>query len=203
MKNTKKGFTIIELVIVIAVIGILAGVLIPTFSTVIANANKSAAVQAVSAGKSILANDSNLLVVPEGTVFLYDVTVSTKADELYSDGFAFIETNGKEQSIELKDARAATGKTYQILVNQNWFRTKKDVEETNADTAFKNCHIENLVKILDKFFGTTSTITTVDTTKDADGAYTVSLGATGSSINVQLYTNSIAKEIITLAVKAD
>lgn len=32
--NTKKGFTIIELVIVIAVIGILAAVLIPTFSGV-------------------------------------------------------------------------------------------------------------------------------------------------------------------------
>ena len=45
MKNrkAKKGFTIIELVIVIAVIGILAAVLIPTFSGVIDNANKSAA----------------------------------------------------------------------------------------------------------------------------------------------------------------
>ena len=47
MKNrkAKKGFTIIELVIVIAVIGILAGVLIPTFSNVIANANKTAAME--------------------------------------------------------------------------------------------------------------------------------------------------------------
>ena len=41
MKNrkAKKGFTIIELVIVIAVIGILASVLIPTFSNVIDKAN--------------------------------------------------------------------------------------------------------------------------------------------------------------------
>lgn len=47
MKNrkAKKGFTIIELVIVIAVIGILAGVLIPTFSNVIDNANKTAAME--------------------------------------------------------------------------------------------------------------------------------------------------------------
>ena len=44
--NTKKGFTIIELVIVIAVIGILAAVLIPTFSGVIEKANESAAMQA-------------------------------------------------------------------------------------------------------------------------------------------------------------
>ena len=41
--NTKKGFTIIELVIVIAVIGILAAVLIPTFSNVIEKANIAAA----------------------------------------------------------------------------------------------------------------------------------------------------------------
>lgn len=44
-KNNKKGFTLVELVIVIAVIAILAAVLIPTFTTVIANANKSAALQ--------------------------------------------------------------------------------------------------------------------------------------------------------------
>ena len=37
-KNTRKGFTIVELVIVIAVIAILATVLVPTFSNVIADA---------------------------------------------------------------------------------------------------------------------------------------------------------------------
>lgn len=42
MTNSKKrGFTIIELVIVIAVIAILAGVLIPTFVSVIKKANVS------------------------------------------------------------------------------------------------------------------------------------------------------------------
>lgn len=43
--NNKKGFTIVELVIVIAVIGILAGVLIPTFGGIINRANESSAVQ--------------------------------------------------------------------------------------------------------------------------------------------------------------
>ncbi len=41
----KTGFTIVELVIVIAVIAVLAAVLIPTFSSVIDKANESAALQ--------------------------------------------------------------------------------------------------------------------------------------------------------------
>ena len=48
MKRTqKRGFTIVELVIVIAVIAILAAVLIPTFSSLISKANLSADMQAV------------------------------------------------------------------------------------------------------------------------------------------------------------
>ena len=43
-KMNKKGFTIVELVIVIAVIAILSAVLIPTFSGVVANAEKQAAI---------------------------------------------------------------------------------------------------------------------------------------------------------------
>ena len=44
-RNNKKGFTIVELVIVIAVIAILAGVLIPTFAGIVAKANASKALQ--------------------------------------------------------------------------------------------------------------------------------------------------------------
>ena len=48
MKNSnKKGFTIVELVIVIAVIAILAAVLIPTFSSLVKKANLSSDKQAV------------------------------------------------------------------------------------------------------------------------------------------------------------
>lgn len=55
MRNKlKKGFTLVELVIVIAVIAILAAVLIPTFSTVISNANKSAASQEADAAKTTM-----------------------------------------------------------------------------------------------------------------------------------------------------
>ena len=46
-KNNKKGFTIVELVIVVAVIAILAGVLIPTFSSIVGKARLSADQQTV------------------------------------------------------------------------------------------------------------------------------------------------------------
>ncbi|MBQ4273748.1 MAG: type II secretion system protein [Clostridia bacterium] len=56
-KSNKKGFTIVELVIVIAVIAILAAVLIPTFSNLIKKANESSDVQAVRQMNTFLAAD--------------------------------------------------------------------------------------------------------------------------------------------------
>ena len=68
-KLNKKGFTIVELVIVIAVIAILAAVLIPTFATVIEKANRSAAMQnarnAVSTMEMV--EDGQ---IPEGTFYI-------------------------------------------------------------------------------------------------------------------------------------
>ena len=48
-KNNRKGFTIVELVIVIAVIAVLAGVLIPTFSGIVGKAKASKAQQEAAA----------------------------------------------------------------------------------------------------------------------------------------------------------
>lgn len=69
MKNNKKGFTIVELVIVIAVIAILAAVLIPTFSSITNSARESAALQEAKSGsETILALTTGTL--PENSAFI-------------------------------------------------------------------------------------------------------------------------------------
>ena len=54
-RSTKKGFTIVELVIVIAIIAILAAVLIPTFASLIQKANESNDIQAAKNMNTFLA----------------------------------------------------------------------------------------------------------------------------------------------------
>ncbi len=79
LKKMKKAFTITELVIVIAVIAILAAVLIPTFTTVVNNANESAAMQETKSEwtscsaeivTTVNASDMNYLIIHEGYAFI-------------------------------------------------------------------------------------------------------------------------------------
>ena len=64
-RNNKKGFTIVELVIVIAVIAILAAVLIPTFSGIIRKANISADTQLVKNMNTALTADEAINGKPD------------------------------------------------------------------------------------------------------------------------------------------
>ena len=89
-KLNKKGFTIVELVIVIAVIAILAGVLIPTFATVVDKANQSKAMQeAKNEYEAYLAENAAALT---GTENFY-VIVDNK--------YAFEVTNGQFNTTKL------------------------------------------------------------------------------------------------------
>ena len=86
MKKFKKGFTIVELVIVIAVIAILAGVLIPTFTSVATNARKSAALQEATSAVTAV------------TIYDIDAEEADKVGDTYvivSGDYYFVVTGGK------------------------------------------------------------------------------------------------------------
>ena len=97
-KLNKKGFTIVELVIVIAVIAILAAVLIPTFSGVIDKANNSAVEQsAANVYKLYLAENADTEDFEDTLVV--KTTVSSKV-------YYVAYVNGKRASVETTEADA-------------------------------------------------------------------------------------------------
>ena len=96
-KMNRKGFTIVELVIVIAVIAILAAVLIPTFSGITNRAEKSARLQETrNAMMEYLAQQKNG-VIASGTKFYYfeeKVPTTAVADKTMK-AHEFTYNNGK------------------------------------------------------------------------------------------------------------
>ncbi len=70
-RNNKKGFTIVELVIVIAVIAILSAVLIPTFGGIIEKAQDSANLQeARNAYTEYLTEGENLVELGDKDLYV-------------------------------------------------------------------------------------------------------------------------------------
>jgi prepilin-type N-terminal cleavage/methylation domain-containing protein len=123
MKN-KKGFTIVELVIVIAVIAILAAVLIPTFTTVTANARASAALSvAKNAQTAVLGNSEGSM--PEGTM-----VAVTNDNDAYAE-YIFVVSDRKLESKKLDSISASSAypysveATYTVFVTADYFDAEK------------------------------------------------------------------------------
>ncbi len=102
-KLNKKGFTIVELVIVIAVIAILSAVLIPTFSSVIKKANKSNADQAARNAVSAVLTEFDEATIPAEAVFIYtEGDGKTYYEYQMLDG-VFTEKKGQTTTIDNND----------------------------------------------------------------------------------------------------
>lgn len=172
MKNKlKKGFTIVELVIVIAVIAILAAVLIPTFSSITNSARESAALQEAKSGsETILALTTGTL--PEKSAFLV-------ADDEESDtnDYTFVFYGQKIQNVSAvtgygdivnacsrDDVVASDGKKKGYIV---YVSTKA---LTSANDQVTNGHINvNVANRILSAIGVTATVT-----DGTDNNYTVS-----------------------------
>ena len=122
-RNNKKGFTIVELVIVIAVIAILAGVLIPTFAGVVKKANESKALQdATNIYKQLLAEDKDADLSSDGNPDLYIVV----------DDVVFSVENGKITKSDVKAAEIVTASTCTDEASAVNYYTVKDNVYTYA-----------------------------------------------------------------------
>jgi type IV pilus assembly protein PilA len=108
MKRTNKGFTLVELIIVIAVIGVLAAILIPVFSNVIEKANlKSAFADARNAISNYVADHTD--GANGGAVFGTDgvayIEVKNKGG---ADWYFVYKNNGLQEVTNAADAKGST-----------------------------------------------------------------------------------------------
>ena len=147
-RSTKKGFTIVELVIVIAIIAILAAVLIPTFASLIQKANESKDTQLVKNLNTALAADNKehktmTDALDAATDFGYDVgkiNASATGNEILwdskNDVFCYLK-DGKVEYIpetSLKNGAVAENETYKLW--KIYTSEAKIKEDTDANKYF-------------------------------------------------------------------
>lgn len=96
-KKAKKGFTIVELVIVIAVIGILSAILIPTFANLTTQANETALKSNLASAYSVYASEAGDLEIGYKTVEEATIVDKKASITFVEQKNAFLVPKAKEQ----------------------------------------------------------------------------------------------------------
>ena len=112
----RKGFTMVEMVIVIVIIAVLMAALIPTFATVVQNAQTSAATQAMKSSyeaiKAYDLHDNGYLDSAANGVIVYKASDTTK-------GYFAVVTNGEMGDVYIMEKLDASATAWDLEADNN------------------------------------------------------------------------------------
>ena len=151
-KSNRKGFTIVELVIVIAVIAILAAVLIPTFASIIKKANMSADQQAVRQMNTLLASEGAVEKpesISEARIILLEADIEMKDYKPLTKDMYFYWVKSENRIIYAdKDNKVIFPAEYEDLEYKmgDWFSLSGEIVESDD---WKKNITSNTAKITD------------------------------------------------------
>lgn len=180
--NNKKGFTIVELVIVIAVIAILAAVLIPTFSGVVEKANKTAALEKAKNALTAVLTENNgsigdahfAVVDGDKTYWFAYADGSVKEEDPYN-----VTTVTPNSAVYISDKDVELDTTKSVVTK---WKDKTDLTYTSAPAYVKTVFEDSTEFIA----GTAATATASAVPAKVKIATTVS-GAASANVSCNLY----------------
>lgn len=174
LKRAKRGFTLVELSIVIAIIALLAAALIPTFANVVKNSTINAA--SVAAEEEIdyyLSSQLDSVAVRGDYIVTYDGYAFLVDDGKFKDT-AYDLSNGKPEDyiISLTCGANEENVTITLVTDENVTSVKTDVVSEKTNIEVKNNSKDVITVNAQIAFAeesTTSYVCTIYTIKKGDG----------------------------------
>ena len=196
MRN-KKGFTLVELVIVIAVIAILAGVMIGTFASVVKKAKESAKMQEMTAQKQEqIANDIDQKL--KNAEWLGWEDFETKLADVMADTFKQADINKDNVKEAVNDAvEKAFAKYASSIGTSNTGLTEEQVkyivETALSKVSYSGVTAEQVKAIVNNAVSGTSTLTKAQVQAIVDAAAAKNLTLAQVTAAITEATKDLAK----------